>query len=97
MIGLKNGIAGVIAASLAATAANASDFSTLGDVAAVPMSASELKQVEGKVHIYRLVEFRGVDLNTQAEAATRVAAPTPKGGDFTRSPSREATAFDFLN
>ena len=97
MIGLKIGLVGTLAASLAATAANANGFSSLGDISAVPMSATELKQVEGKAHVYFLVESKGVELPEQGEAATRAAAPTPKGGDFSRTPSREATAFDFLN
>lgn len=96
MVGYKTGLA-VIAASLAATAANASDFATLGGVAAVPMSATELKQVEGKAHIYLFLETKNIELSAKAEAATRAAAPLPNGGDFTRSPSREATAFDVLN
>lgn len=71
--------------------------STLGSIPATKMSAAQMKSVEGKAHIYLLVESRGVELNAKAEAATRAAAPKPMGGDFVRSPSREATAFDFLN
>ncbi len=72
-------------------------FTTLSKVSAAPMTADQMKQVEGKAHIYLLVESRGVSLPDRAETATRAAAPTPNGGDFARSPSREATAFDFLN
>ncbi len=61
------------------------------------LNQSELANVGGGAHIYGLVESRGVKLPPQGEAATRAAAPTPKGGDFKRSPSREATAFDVLN
>ena len=72
-------------------------FSTLSKVSSTAMTAEQMAKVEGKVHIYRLVEYRGVELSAQAEAATRAAAPKPQGGDFIRSPSREATAFNFLN
>lgn len=89
-------LAGALVA-FAAGGAQAQSFATLGKAPAKPMTAEQKKAVQAKVHIFRLVEFRGVDLPAQAEAATRAAAPTPNGGDFTRSPSREATAFDFLN
>lgn len=79
-----------------AGAAQAAPLSTLGAIPAEKMSVTEMKSVEGKAHIYLLVESKGVVLPAKAEAATRAAAPTPKGGDFSRSPSREATAFDFL-
>lgn len=73
------------------------DFATLAKAPAIALTADQMSKVEGKQHIYFLVEFRGVELPAQGEAATRAAAPTPMGGDFKRSPSREATAFDFLN
>ncbi len=91
------------AVALAATmvfgigAAQAEQLATLGAIPAAKMSVTQMKSVEGKAHIYFLVESKGVELPTKAEAATRAAAPTPKGGDFARTPSREATAFDFLN
>lgn len=97
MNGFKIGLIAALATSMAATAANASEFAVLGDAPAAPLSASEMKSVEGKAHVYLLVESKGVELNAKAEAATRAAAPTPMGGDFARTPSREATAFDFLN
>ncbi len=84
-------------AAIGATGATAKSFDTLGAIPAQKMSAEQMKAVEGKAHIYLLVENRGVELPARAETATRAAAPTPKGGDFARSPSREATAFDFLN
>jgi len=74
-----------------------SDFATLAKAPAIALTAAQMAKVEGKQHIYFLVESRGVELPARAEAATRAAAPTPMGGDFKRSPSREATAFDFLN
>ncbi len=79
------------------TVAQAAPLATLGAVPAKKMSVTQMKSVEGKAHIYFLVESKGVELPAKAEAATRAAAPTPKGGNFARSPSREATAFDFLN
>ena len=83
---------------LAASGAYAqTGFSTISSVSATPMSAEQMAQVEGKAHIYFLVESKGVELPARAEMATRAAAPTPQGGNFTRSPSREATAFNFLN
>lgn len=82
---------------IGASSADARPFATLGKAPAKAMSAEQMKSVQAKVHIFRLVEHLGVDLPARAEAATRAAAPTPQGGDFTRSPSREATAFDFLN
>jgi len=84
-------------AAVGATGATAKSFDTLGAIPAQEMSVEQMKAVEGKAHIYLLVESRGVELSAQAELATRAAAPKPQGGDFTRSPSREATAFDFLN
>lgn len=85
--------------AMAAFAAQAQGgFTTLSKApAAVVLTADQMAKVEGKAHIYRLVESRGVELTANAEAATRAAAPTPKGGGFVRTPSREATAFDFLN
>lgn len=80
-----------------AGAAQAAPLSTLGAIPAEKMSVAQMKSVEGKAHVYFLVESKGVELTANAEAATRKAAPTPKGGDFARTPSREATAFDFLN
>lgn len=83
---------------LAAAGANAqAGFSTISNVPATALSAQQMANVEGKAHIYFLVESRGVELPARAEQATRAAAPTPQGGGFTRSPSREATAFNFLN
>ena len=73
------------------------DFATLSKAPAIALTADQMSKVEGKAHIYLLVEFRGVELPPQAELATRAAAPKPMGGNFTRSPSREATAFNFLN
>ena len=90
----------VVACGLAMTAvaAQAQDsFATLGKASAVVLTVEQMAKVEGKAHIYRLVEFRGVELPARAELATRAAAPLPMGGDFVRSPSREATAFNFLN
>lgn len=73
------------------------DFATLSKVPAVALTTDQMSKVEGKAHIYLLVESRGVELPARAEQATRAAAPTPMGGGFVRSPSREATAFNFLN
>lgn len=95
----------LVAASIAlgASAAQANNFATLNGVSAQPLTASEMKSVEAKAHIYLLVENRGVELPAQGEAATRAAAPTPKNlaaGNspaFARSPSRDAAAFDVLN
>ncbi len=78
-------------------AAHAQPLTTIGAIPAKAMSVTQMKSVEGKAHVYFLVESKGVELGANAEAATRAAAPTPKGGDFVRTPSREATAFDFLN
>lgn len=92
--------AALLAASMAfgASAAQAEPFTTMGAISAQPMSASQMKAVEGKQHIYFLVENRGVELPEQGEAATRfTAAPTPQDGRTGPSPSRQATAFDFLN
>ncbi len=90
----------ILASGLAMTAFAAQaqgDFATLSKApAAIALTADQMAKVEGKAHIYLLVEHRGVELPATAEAATRVAAPTPKGGDFARTPSRYATAFDFL-
>lgn len=83
--------------AVAAGAVAEDSFTTLAKVTPTAMSAEQMAAVEGKAHIYFLVESRGVELPPQAEMATRAAAPKPMGGDFTRSPSREATAFDFLN
>lgn len=96
--------AALVVASMAfgASAAQAESFATLGAIPTQPMSAAQMKSVEGKVHIYLLVESRGVELPAQGEAATRAAAPTPQNGGagnsptFARSPSRDAAAFDFL-
>ena len=90
----------MVACGLAMTALAAQaqgEFATLAKAPAIAMTADQMSKVEGKAHIYFLVESRGVELNAQAEAATRAAAPMPMGGDFVRSPSREATAFNFLN
>lgn len=89
-----------IACGLAMTAVASQaqeNFTTLGKASAIELTADQMSKVEGKAHIYFLVEFRGVELPANAEAATRAAAPRPMGGDFVRSPSREATAFNFLN
>lgn len=90
----------LVACGLAMTALAAQaqgEFATLSKAPAIAMTADQMSKVEGKQHIYLLVEFRGVELPARAEAATKAAAPTPMGGDFRRSPSREATAFNFLN
>lgn len=84
--------------AMTAVAAQAQDrFATLSKAPAIAMTADQMAKVEGKAHIYFLVESRGVELPMKAEMATRAAAPTPMGGDFARSPSREAAAFNFLN
>jgi len=91
---------GLLAAGLAlsAVAAHAQgNFATLAKTHASAMTAEQMAGVEGKAHIYFLVEFRGVEVSESVETVLRAAAPTPNGGDFVRSPSREATAFDFLN
>ncbi len=97
MVNKKLGIA-LVAASMAfgASAAQAESFAIMGAMPAQPLSAKQMKAVEGKAHIYLLVEERGVELPAQGEAATRAAAPTPESGLFRRSPSRDAAAFDFL-
>lgn len=82
-----------------ATAANAETFATMGAIPAKQLSTTQMKAVEGKQHVYLLVESRGVELPAQGEAATRAAAPTPQNGGaggsdtFVRSPSRDAAAF----
>ena len=81
----------------ALTAQAQGNFATLAKAPAIALTADQMAKVEGKAHIYLLVESRGVELPARAEAATRAAAPKPMGGDFIRSPSREATAFNFLN
>lgn len=94
-------VAGALAA-VGTTGATAKSFETLGAIPAQAMSAEQMKAVEGKAHIYLLVENNGVELPAQGEAATRAAAPTPQNGGagdsptFARSPSRDAAAFDFL-
>ena len=97
MVNKKLGIT-LVAASIAfgASAAQAETFAIMGAMPAQPLSAKQMKAVEGKQHIYLLVEERGVELPAQGEAATRAAAPTPESGMFRRSPSRDAAAFDFL-
>lgn len=87
------GALGFMTAGVSAT----EDFATLNGVAAKPMTGAQMAQVEGKAHIFLLVDSKVGDLPDQAEMATRAAAPTPQGGDFARSPSRDAAAFDFLN
>ncbi len=79
--------------------AQAEALSTLGAIPAEKMSMAQMKSVEGKAHIYFLVESKGVELPAKAEAATRAAAPAPapQSGKVGPSPSRGATAFDFLN
>lgn len=82
-----------------ATAAHAEPFATLGAIPAKQLSITQMKAIEGKQHVYLLVESRGVELPAQGEAATRAAAPTPQNGGaggsdtFVRSPSRDAAAF----
>lgn len=97
MFNKKVGIA-LIAASMAfgTSAAQAESFAIMGAVPAQQLSAKQMKSVEGKQHIYLLVESKGVELPAQGEAATRAAAPTPESGMFRRSPSRDAAAFNFL-
>lgn len=97
MVTTKMGVA-LVAASMVfgASAAQAESFAIMGAIPAKAMSAEQMKAVEGKAHIYFLVEERGVELPAQGEAATRAAAPTPESGLFRRSPSRDAAAFDFL-
>lgn len=93
--------AALVAASMVfgAGVAQAQPFTTLGNMSVKPMSAEQMKAVEGKAHVYLLLESLGVELNAKAEAATRAAAPTPQnngagGSDtFVRSPSRDAAAF----
>lgn len=99
----KVGIALVaVSMIIGANAAQADSFATLGTIPVAPMSATQMKSVEGKAHIYLLVESKGVELPARAEEATRAAAPTPQNGGagnsptFRRSPSRDAAAFDFL-
>ncbi len=88
--------------AVSAGAANAEPVGILGAIPAAPMSEEQMKAVEGKAHVYLLVESRGVELPAQGEAATRAAAPTPQNGGngnsptFARSPSRDAAAFNFL-
>lgn len=97
MLSKKIGLTFVAASmAFANSAAQAETFSAMGAIPAQPMTAKQMKAVEGKVHIYLLVEERGVELPAQGEAATRAAAPTPESGKFRRSPSRDAAAFDFL-
>lgn len=97
MINKKLSIALVAASMVFGTsAAQAESFTIMGAMPAKPLSAKQMKAVEGKQHIYLLVEERGVELPAQGEAATRAAAPTPESGLFRRSPSRDAAAFDFL-
>ena len=97
MVNKKVGIA-LIAASMTfgTSAAQAEFFAIMGAIPAQPLSAKQMKSVEGKQHSYLLVESKGVELPAQGEAATRAAAPTPESGMFRRSPSRDAAAFDFL-
>jgi len=94
----------LLAASMVfgASAAQAESFATMGAIPAQPLSVTQMKSIEGKQHIYLLVESKGVELPEQGEAATRAAAATPQNGGaggsptFRRSPSRDAAAFDFL-
>lgn len=93
-------VSGLLAAgmSLTGVAAHAQGgFATLAKANASAMTAEQMARVEGKAHIYFLVEEMGVNVSAGVEQVLRAAAPTPQGGDFARSPSREATAFDFLN
>lgn len=76
-----------------ATAAHADTFGTMRAIPGMKLSTTEMKAVEGKQHVYLLVESLGVELPAQGEAATRAAAPTPESGMFRRSPSRDAAAF----
>ena len=92
-------VAGALGA-VAATGATAKTFDTLSAIPAQQMSVEQMQAIEGKQHVYLLVESKGVELPAQGEAATRVAAPKPQndgaGGSptFRRSPSAEAPAFD---
>ena len=90
-------------------AAQAQPLTTIGTIPATTLSAEEMKSVEGKNHVYRLIDEQlGVELpgdallaadRTLAAAATTAAAPKPQnagagGSDtFVRSPSRDAAAF----
>ena len=87
----------MIAASIVfgASAAQAESLTTMGKISAQPMSAEQMKAVEGKAHIYFLVDSK-VEVSAAVEAVLRAAAPTPESGLFRRSPSRDAAAFDFL-
>lgn len=78
---------------LAAGAQAQDGFTALSNVKATPMTEAQMSQVEGKAHVYLKLEKMGVMLPELAEMATRAAAPAPNGGDFTRSPSRDAQAF----
>ena len=107
----KIGLAIVVGAlsAVAATGATAKTFDTLGAIPAQQMSVEQMQAVEGKNHVYRLIdEHLGVALpgdaplaadRTLAAAATTAAAPKPQndgagGSDtFVRSPSRDAAAF----
>ena len=100
MMNKKMGVALLVASmAFGTSAAQAESFSTMGAISATPLSATQMKSVEGKQHVYLLVESRGVELPAQGEAATRAAAPTPQNDaagnspDFARSPSRDAAAF----
>lgn len=85
--------------SFGATAVHAESLATIGAIPAKQLSMAQMKAVEGKAHVYLLIESRGVELPAQGEAATRAAAPTPQNGGaggsdtFVRSPSRDAAAF----
>lgn len=82
-------------AAVGATGAQAKSFDTLGAIPAQKMSVEQMKAVEGKAHIYLLVDTK-VEVSAAVEAVLRAAAPTPASGLFRRSPSRDAAAFDFL-
>lgn len=81
-------------AAVGATGATAKSFDTLGAIPAQEMSVAQMKAVEGKAHIYRLVDTK-IEVSAAVELKLRAAAPA--NNNFTPSPSRQATAFDFLN
>ncbi len=99
----------VASVAFGAGAAHAESFAVIGAIPATTLSAEQMKAVEGKNHVYRLIDEQlGVELpgdalleadRTLGAAATTAAAPRPQnagaGGSptFVRSPSRDAAAF----
>ena len=81
-----------------ATAGQAAEtFTSIGNIPVQAMSADQMAQVEGKAHIALLVAFkRGVDV-ADLPAADVLLGAAPANKNFTPNPSRNATAFDFLN